>query len=91
MFEAVQSITTPQPTRYHGYPSTMSQAKVTDLLKDFELEFLPAWAQKSNDAKPYADYAGEERPDGGIFFVGAEWEKASVGESSVDFINRIRD
>ena len=43
----------------------MSEAKVTDLLKDFELEFLPAWAQKSNDAKPYADYAGEERPDGG--------------------------
>ena len=44
----------------------MSEAKNTDPLKelDLELEFLPAWAQKPNDAKPYADYAGEERPRG---------------------------
>ena len=42
----------------------MSEAKNTDPLKelDLALEFLPAWAQKPNDAKPYADYAGEERP-----------------------------
>ena len=42
----------------------MSEAKNTDPLKelDLDLEFLPAWAQKPNDAKPYADYAGEERP-----------------------------
>ena len=41
----------------------MSEAKNTDPLKelDLDLEFLPAWAQKPNDAKPYADYAGEER------------------------------
>jgi len=41
----------------------MSEAKNTDPLKelDLELEFLPAWAQKPNDAKPYANYAGEER------------------------------
>ena len=38
----------------------MSEAKNTDPLKelDLDLEFLPAWAQKPNDAKPYADYAG---------------------------------
>ena len=42
----------------------MSEAKNTDPLKelDLDLEFLPAWAQKPNDAKPYADYAGGERP-----------------------------
>ena len=41
----------------------MSDAKNTDPLKelDLDLEFLPAWAQKPNDAKPYADYAGEEK------------------------------
>ena len=41
----------------------MSEAKNTDPLKelDLDLEFVPAWAQKPNDAKPYADYAGEER------------------------------
>ncbi|MDP6754349.1 MAG: hypothetical protein QGF56_11740 [Verrucomicrobiota bacterium] len=44
----------------------MSEAKNTDPLKelDLELEFLPAWAQKPNDAKPYADYAGEEKSRG---------------------------
>ena len=49
----------------------MSEAKNTDPLKelDLELEFLPAWAQKPNDAKPYADYAGEEKSRGrGGFF-----------------------
>ena len=42
----------------------MSEAKNTDPLKelDLDLEFLPAWAQKPNDAKPYANYAGEEKP-----------------------------
>ena len=42
----------------------MSEAKNTDPLKelDLDLEFLPAWAQKPNDAKPFANYAGEERP-----------------------------
>ena len=42
----------------------MSEAKNTDPLKelDLDLEFLPAWAQKPNDAKPYSDYAGEEKP-----------------------------
>ncbi len=42
----------------------MSEAKNTDPLKelDLDLEFLPAWAQKPNDAKPYAEYAGEEKP-----------------------------
>ena len=39
----------------------MSEAKNTDPLKDLDLEFLPVWAQKPNEAKPYADYAGEER------------------------------
>ena len=41
----------------------MSEAKNTDPLKelDLDLEFLPAWAQKPNDAKPFANYAGEER------------------------------
>ena len=42
----------------------MSEAKNTDPLKelDLDLEFLPAWAQKPNDAKPFANYAGDERP-----------------------------
>jgi len=42
----------------------MSEAKNTDPLNelDLDLEFLPAWAQKPNDAKPYADFAGEEKP-----------------------------
>jgi len=42
----------------------MSEAKNTDPLNelDLDLEFLPAWAQKPNDAKPFANYAGEERP-----------------------------
>ena len=42
----------------------MSEAKNTDPLKelDLDLEFLPAWAQKPNDAKPYSDYAGEDKP-----------------------------
>ena len=41
----------------------MSEAKNTDPLNelDLDLEFLPAWAQKPNDAKPFANYAGEER------------------------------
>ena len=41
----------------------MSEAKNTDPLKelDLDLEFLPAWAQKPNDAKPFANYSGEER------------------------------
>jgi len=43
----------------------MSEAKNTDPLKeldlDLDLEVLPAWAQKPNDAKPFANYAGEER------------------------------
>ena len=41
----------------------MSEAKNTDPLEelDLDLEFLPAWAQKPNDAKPFANYAGEER------------------------------
>jgi hypothetical protein len=41
----------------------MSEAKNTDPLKelDLDLEFLPAWAQKPIDAKPFANYAGEER------------------------------
>ncbi|MEO1863926.1 MAG: hypothetical protein ABGY13_12665, partial [Verrucomicrobiia bacterium] len=44
----------------------MSEAKNTDPLKelDLDLEFLPAWAQKPNDAKPFANYAGEERSRG---------------------------
>ena len=42
----------------------MSEAKNTDPLKelDLDLEFLPAWAQKPNDAKPFANYASEESP-----------------------------
>jgi len=39
----------------------MSEAKNTDPLKDLDLEFLPVWAQKPNDAKPFANYAGDER------------------------------
>ena len=41
----------------------MSEDKNTDPLKelDLDLEFLPAWAQKPNDAKPFANYAGDER------------------------------
>ena len=38
----------------------MSKSLETDL--DFDLEFLPAWAQKSDDPNRYANYAGEAPP-----------------------------
>ena len=42
----------------------MSDQKNTDPLKDLEMAFLPQWAQEPNDAKPYADFAGDDRPRG---------------------------
>ena len=42
----------------------MSDQENTDPLKDLEMAFLPQWAQEPNDAKPYADFAGDDRPRG---------------------------
>ena len=42
----------------------MSDQKDTDPLKDLEMAFLPSWAQEPNDAKPYADFAGESKNRG---------------------------
>ena len=42
----------------------MSDQNNTDPLKDLELAFLPQWAQEPNDAKPYADFSGDDRPRG---------------------------
>jgi len=47
-------------------PKTLIRSRSWNPLKelDLDLEFLPAWAQKPNDAKPFANYAGEERSRG---------------------------
>ena len=42
----------------------MSDQENTDPLKDLEMAFLPQWAQEPNDAKPYADFSGDDRPRG---------------------------